>query len=169
MYTNFWTKQTTLTFLAQTCPEKKLGFEIQKINVGIRISILEIPCVPIFRHKGQLWIFGPKVAQKWILGSGFQKSKSGFGMNTSNIPFLSIFSQHFLAQIWGNCPITCNILVKILLRVSQRDGWRLNDPRFFFAKRATGLFHPLSNSIIWNSKAVTLLWRCLWHFWTLRS
>ena len=25
----------------------------------------------------------------------------------------------------GNCPITCNILVQILLRVLQRAGWRL--------------------------------------------
>ena len=27
--------------------------------------------------------------------------------------------------MWGNCPITCNILVEILLRVLQRAGWRL--------------------------------------------
>ena len=31
----------------------------------------------------------------------------------------------FLVKIWGNCPITCNILVQILLRVLQRAGWRL--------------------------------------------
>ena len=28
--------------------QQKLRFEIQETNVGIRISILEIPCVPIF-------------------------------------------------------------------------------------------------------------------------
>ena len=83
-----------MTFLAQIYPKRKLGFEIQKTNVGIRISILEIPCVPIFRQNGQLWIFGPKFAQKWILGSKFQKSKSGFGINTSNIPCVPIFSQN---------------------------------------------------------------------------
>ena len=49
-----------------------LGFKIQKANVGIRISILEIPYVPIFRQNGQLWIFGPKFAQKWVLGSNFK-------------------------------------------------------------------------------------------------
>ena len=64
MCTNFQLKQTTLTFLAQICPKRKLGFEIHKTNVGIRISIF----VPIFRQNGQLWIFGPKFAQKWILG-----------------------------------------------------------------------------------------------------
>ena len=90
MCANFQLKQTTLTFLAQICPKRKLGFEIQKTNVGIRISILEIPCVPSFRQNGQLWIFGPKFSQKWIFRSEFQKSKSGFGISYSNIhkPFL---------------------------------------------------------------------------------
>ena len=91
---NFQPNWTTLTFLAQICPKRKLGFEIQKTNVGIRISILEILGAPIFRQNGQLWIFGPKFAQKWILGSEFQKSKSGFGINTSNIPCVPIFSQN---------------------------------------------------------------------------
>ena len=90
MCANFQLKRTTLTFLAQICPKRKLGFEIHKTNVGIRISIF----VPIFRQNGQLWIFGPKFAQKWILGSEFQKSKSGFGINTSNIPCVPIFSQN---------------------------------------------------------------------------
>ena len=98
MCANFQTKRTALTFLVQICPKRKLGFEIQKTNVGIRISILEIPCVPIFRQNGQLWLFGPKFAQKWILGSEFQKSKSGFGISTSNIPCVPIFSQN--GQLW---------------------------------------------------------------------
>ena len=63
MCANFQLKRTTLTFLAQICPKRKLGFEIQKTNVGIRISILEIPCVPIFRQNGQLWIFWPKFGE----------------------------------------------------------------------------------------------------------
>ena len=63
MCVNFQLKRITLTFLAQICPKRKLGSEIQKTNVGIRISIFEIPCVPIFRQNGQLWLFGPKFAQ----------------------------------------------------------------------------------------------------------
>ena len=47
-----------------------------------------------FSDKTQLWLFGPKFAQKWILGSEFQKSRSGFGINTSNIPCVLIFSQN---------------------------------------------------------------------------
>ena len=62
-------KRTTLTFLAQICLKRKLGFQIQKTNVGIRISILEIPCVPIFRQNRQHWIFGSIFAQKWFLRS----------------------------------------------------------------------------------------------------
>ena len=33
--------------------QKGLGLEIQNSNTGIRISILEIPCVAIFRQNGQ--------------------------------------------------------------------------------------------------------------------
>ena len=51
---NFQLKLTNLTFLAQIYPKRKLGLEIQKTNVGIRISIFEIPCVPISRQNGQI-------------------------------------------------------------------------------------------------------------------
>ena len=49
-----------------------LDFEIQKTNVRIRISILEIPCVPIFRQNKQFWFFWSKFAQKQILGWDFK-------------------------------------------------------------------------------------------------
>ena len=49
------------------------------------ISILEILYVPIFSQNGQLWLFHPKFGQSWILGSEFQKSKSGFEISTSKI------------------------------------------------------------------------------------
>ena len=62
------------------------------------MSILKILCVPILRHKGQLWIFGPKFAQKWILGSKFQKSKSGFGISILEILCAPIFRQN--GQLW---------------------------------------------------------------------
>ena len=98
MRTNFQLKRTTLTFLAQICPKRKLGFEIQKTNVGIRISILEIPCVPIFRQNRQLWIFGPRFAKKWIFGPKFQKSKSGFEIRILEILGAPIFRQN--GQLW---------------------------------------------------------------------
>ena len=65
---------TALTFLAQISPKMDLGSDIQKTNVGIRISIVKMPCAPILRQNGQLWVFGPKFAQKWVLGSKFQNS-----------------------------------------------------------------------------------------------
>ena len=52
--TNFQAKQTTLTFSAQICPKMDLGLAIQKNIVGIGISILDIPCVPIFSQNEQL-------------------------------------------------------------------------------------------------------------------
>ena len=51
---NFQAKQTALTFSAQICPKMDLGLTIQKTIVGIRISILDIPCVPIFSQNEQL-------------------------------------------------------------------------------------------------------------------
>ena len=54
MCANFQAKQTALTFLAQTCPKIDLGLAIQKNIVGIRIVILDIPCVPIFSQNEQL-------------------------------------------------------------------------------------------------------------------
>ena len=50
-----------------------LGLKILKTNVAIRISILQIPCVPIFRQNGQLKIFQAKFAQ--ILDFGVLISK----------------------------------------------------------------------------------------------
>ena len=99
MCTNFEAKRSTLTFLAQVCPIMDLGWEIRKTNLGIRISIVKMPCMPIFRKNGQLWLFRPKFAQKWILGSEFQKSKSRFGICTSKIACVPILT--FLVQI---CP-----------------------------------------------------------------
>ena len=54
MYANFQAERTTLPFLAQICLKGNLELEIHKTNVAIRISILEILCVPIFRQNGQL-------------------------------------------------------------------------------------------------------------------
>ena len=75
-----------------------LGFEIQKTTVGTRIKNLEITCVLIFRKKGQLWLFWPKFAQKWILGSKVQNSKSGFGISILEILCAPIFRQN--EQLW---------------------------------------------------------------------
>ena len=47
-----------------------------------------------FQTKRTTLTFGSKFAQKWILGSEFQKYKSRFGINTSNIPRELIFIQN---------------------------------------------------------------------------
>ena len=47
-----------------------------------------------FQKKRTTSKFWAKISQKWILGSEFQKPKSGFGMNTFNIPRVLIFSQN---------------------------------------------------------------------------
>ena len=40
------------------------GFKIQKTNFGVRIRILKITSVPIFRQNGQIWLFGPNLPKK---------------------------------------------------------------------------------------------------------
>ena len=73
MCANFQAKQTALTFLAQICPKMDLGLQIQKTNVGIKISILEIPCVPIFRQKRTTLTFLAQICRKTDLGLEIQK------------------------------------------------------------------------------------------------
>ena len=72
MCTNFQFKRATLTFLAQICPKRKLGFEIQETNVGIRISILEIQWVPIFRQNGHFEFLGPNLPKNRFWGWNFK-------------------------------------------------------------------------------------------------
>ena len=71
-----------------------LGLEIQKTNVGIRMSILEIPCAPIFRQNEQLWLFWPKFAQKIDLGLEIQKTIVGVRISILEIPCVPIFRQN---------------------------------------------------------------------------
>ena len=47
------TNLSNSTSWAQVCPKMDLGLEIQKTNVGIRISILNIPCIPLLSQNGQ--------------------------------------------------------------------------------------------------------------------
>ena len=51
---NFQGKQTALTFSVQIWPKMDLGLTIQKAIAGIRINILDIPCVPIFSQNEQI-------------------------------------------------------------------------------------------------------------------
>ena len=74
MCANFQLKETTFNFLVQICPKRKLGFEIQKNNVGIRIGIFEI----------QVYQFSDKINIFDFLGPNFPKN--GFwGRNFKNL------------------------------------------------------------------------------------
>ena len=58
---HFQAKQAALTFSTQICPKMNLGFEIQKNNVGIIISILDIPRVSISVKIDNFDFFGPNL------------------------------------------------------------------------------------------------------------
>ena len=77
MCPNFQSKRTTLTFLAESCPKIDLGLEIQKNNVGVRISVLETPRVRIFRQKGISLTFLAQICPKIDLGLEIQKINVG--------------------------------------------------------------------------------------------
>ena len=77
-----------------------LGLEIQKTNVGIKISTLEMQCVLIFRQNVHFLLFLPKFVQKSILVLEFQKFKSGFGISTSMIPCMPYFSQNGFLEVF---------------------------------------------------------------------
>ena len=125
MSANFQAKRTTSTFSVQIYLKLDFWLEIQKTNAGIRISILEIPCVPSFRQKRQFCLFQSKFTQKWILGSEVWIQNQCL-QYTLCANFQSKWTTlNFSAWMWGNCPIRYDILVLITLRVFQRAGWRL--------------------------------------------
>ena len=80
-----------------------MGSEFQKINVGIKISILQILCVLIFRQNGQLWLFGPTFAQKRIFGLHFQKTTLiFFGQSLGKLPnYVQYFGSNIVEGLRG--------------------------------------------------------------------
>ena len=60
-----------MTLLAQICRKRKLEFEIQKTNVGIRISIFKIPCVPSDKMDN-LEVLGPNLRKNGFWGQNLK-------------------------------------------------------------------------------------------------
>ena len=85
-------KTNNFEFLSPNLPKNEFWSRNFK-NLSLDLESVSLSA-PIFRQKGQLWIFGLKFAQKSILGSEFQKSKFGFGISTSKISYVPIFSQN---------------------------------------------------------------------------
>ena len=70
-----------------------LGWRYQKSKSQIVIRTLEILCAPIFRQKGQLWIFAPKFDQKRIFGWNFKN----LSPDLESATFI-----YFQQQFWNN-------------------------------------------------------------------
>ena len=94
MYANFQSKSTTSNFFTHFCRKMDLGFENEKSNDGIRINSVCQFSVNMEKFD----FFWLKSAQKWIIGSEFQKSKSGFRIKTSKIPYMPIFRKN--KELW---------------------------------------------------------------------
>ena len=108
---SFQAKQAALTFSAQICPKVDLGLAIQKTVVGIRISILDIPCVLMFSQNEQLWIFRPKFVQKKFRVPNWEKRNVGIRINIVETLCVRIFSRTltFLAQSCDKLDLSCKI------------------------------------------------------------
>ena len=83
MCASFQAKQTALTFSAQICPKVDLGLIIQKTIVGIRISILDIPCMSSFSQ----------ICPKKDLGFENEKNNVRIRINIFETLCVPIFSQ----------------------------------------------------------------------------
>ena len=70
-----------------------LGLAIQKTIVGMKISILDIPCVPIFSQKEQLLNFLAHICPKKDLGLETEERNVGIRINIAETLCLPIFSQ----------------------------------------------------------------------------
>ena len=82
-------------FFGQNLPKNEFWGQNFKSHVRIRNRHFQETICANFQH---LWLFGPKFDQKWILGSKFQKSKSGFGISILEILCVIIFRQN--GQVW---------------------------------------------------------------------
>ena len=98
-------------------------------QIGIKINILEIPIYvcQFSENMGNFVFLSPNLSENefWF---AILKSKPRFAINTSNIPCEPILSQNGQLKVFrptfvGNCPVTCDILVRILC-ILQRTGWR---------------------------------------------
>ena len=92
--TKFQAKQITLTFSVQIYLEMDLGLAIQTTNVGIRISIIEMPYMPIFRKTSNFDFFDKNLPKNGFWGQNLKKSKSGFRICILEILFAPIFRRN---------------------------------------------------------------------------
>ena len=93
-----------MTFSTHIRPETAFLLEIQKTNVRIRISTLEIPGVPIFNQNEQVCFFLAQICRKIDLGFEIHKTNMGKTISIVEISCVPIFSQNgqlsfFFAQI----------------------------------------------------------------------
>ena len=90
---SFQAKKTGLTFLAQICPKVDLGLAIQKTILGIRISILDIPCVPISVKMNNFEFFDLNLSKKKDLEFKTEKNNVAIRINIVETLCVPIFSQ----------------------------------------------------------------------------
>ena len=116
MCVNFQLKLATLTFQAQICPKRKLGFEIHKTNAGIRINTLRYQVYQFSDKMGNFEFLGPNLPKNGFWGQNFKNlsldSESAslrywvhqFSDKTGNFEFLgpNLLKNGFFGQNFKN-------------------------------------------------------------------
>ena len=132
MCSNFQAKQAALIFSAQTFPKTDLGLGIQKANVRIRISILKIPCVPIFSQNGQFDFFSlnlgklPNYMQYFSSNNVEGVAESWVEAKLTEILSISVFLVDCLVEWLDDCLIYLNIsLTALKILKSSLSGFIL--------------------------------------------
>ena len=91
----FSDKTDNFDFLGPNLPRNGFwGRNFKNLSLDLESASVRYFVHQFFRQNGKLWIFGSEFSLKWILGTEFQKSKSGFGINTSKILEVPILSQN---------------------------------------------------------------------------
>ena len=97
----FSDKTDNFEFLGPNLPKNGFrGQSFKNLSLDLESACLRYSVHQFSDKTDNFEFLGPNLPKKWILGSEFQKSKSGFGMSTSNIPYVPIFSQNGLLLIF---------------------------------------------------------------------
>ena len=104
-----------------------LGLEIQKTNVWIRINISRYHVCQFSGKTDNFDFFGSNLPKNKFWDRNFKNLSPDLKWRPPRY-YVCQFQRttlKFLAKIWGNCLITCDILFLVTLRVLQRAGWKL--------------------------------------------
>ena len=90
-----------------------LGLEIEETKAGIRISILQIHCVPVFSQNGQFWLFLPNLSKNGFRFWNSENQCRNKNQHAQDTMCTNFHAKHaiwlFVAQIYPKMDLTLEI------------------------------------------------------------